>query len=93
MIVKYKQFFKQIEKKERRRGSLTVKFSNFGQGRNYTSCLTHRTANCNTVDIFNKKNYLYGCICINLCTTKIKLYRALIKSHKISQMHKTFSTF
>ena len=55
MIVKYKQFFKQIEKKERRRGSLTVKFSNFGQGRNYTSCLTHRTANCNTVDIFNKK--------------------------------------
>ena len=55
MIVKHKQFFKQIEKKERMRGSLTVKFPNFGQGRNYTGCLTHRTANCNTVDIFNQK--------------------------------------
>ena len=28
-----------------------------------------------------------------MCTTKIKLYRALIKSRKMFQMYKLFSTF
>ena len=56
-----------------------------------TRCLTYRAANCNTVDTFDGKNiyvYIYIIyIYIYRFTTKIKQYRALIKSRKISQIY------
>ena len=85
---KHKQFFKQIKKKECMRGSMPVKFFYIFDKVENTSIASHRGLRTHLI-----KKYLQGYIYIYIHTTKIKLYRALIKSRKISQMQKLFSTF
>ena len=43
--------------------------------------------------IVTQWTHLIKKISFYMCTTKIKLYRALIKSRKMFQMYKLFSTF
>ena len=86
---KHKQFFKQIKKKECMRGSMPVKFFYIFDKVENTSIASHRGLRTHLIKKISLGVYIY----IYIHTTKIKLYRALIKSRKISQMQKLFSTF
>ena len=83
MIVSINNFFKQIKKKECMRGSMPVKFFYIFDKVENISIASHRGLRTHLI----KKNISRGIyIYIYIHTTKIKQYRALIKSRKISQM-------
>ena len=86
MIVSINNFFKQIKKKECMRGSMPVKFFYIFDKVENTSISSHRGLRTHLIKKISLGVYIYIYIYIYIHTTKIKLYRALIKSRKISQM-------
>ena len=84
MIVSINNFFKQIKKKECMRGSMPVKFFYIFDKVENTSIASHRGLRTHLIKKISLGVYIY--IYIYTHTTKIKQYRALIKSRKISQM-------